>query len=307
MVLAEQGFRLLKFFPADAAGGLAWLKAVARAAGRPALLPDRRHRRRHRPGLPVARQRRLRRRLLGGAARTRWPPATGTRSSGWPPQPRTQTALASRPERCFKVIRGVRPAFMNKLAIAATALVLAAGGAARADLGLVLNSEEASYSILSRSGRVELTRLPVGREPHHLIADARRQGSAGRLDGDQRAAGARRQDRRAAPRRARHHRSLPAGLQPGRQVVRHRRLPARPRRHLPRRRLQARRPHLHRRPAEPHGVRRRVQDGVRDPAADRPRGRLRPRRRRRSSGTSRSARRRPASSCCPTTSACSWR
>ena len=29
MVLAEQGFGLLKFFPADAAGGLAWLKAVA--------------------------------------------------------------------------------------------------------------------------------------------------------------------------------------------------------------------------------------------------------------------------------------
>jgi 2-dehydro-3-deoxyphosphogluconate aldolase / (4S)-4-hydroxy-2-oxoglutarate aldolase len=29
MVLAEQGFGLMKFFPADAAGGLAWLKAVA--------------------------------------------------------------------------------------------------------------------------------------------------------------------------------------------------------------------------------------------------------------------------------------
>ncbi|HEY4894374.1 MAG TPA: bifunctional 4-hydroxy-2-oxoglutarate aldolase/2-dehydro-3-deoxy-phosphogluconate aldolase [Reyranella sp.] len=29
MVLAEQGFGLLKFFPADSAGGLAWLKAVA--------------------------------------------------------------------------------------------------------------------------------------------------------------------------------------------------------------------------------------------------------------------------------------
>src|SRR5882757_5823339 len=28
MVLAEQGYRLLKFFPADAAGGVAWLKAV---------------------------------------------------------------------------------------------------------------------------------------------------------------------------------------------------------------------------------------------------------------------------------------
>jgi 2-dehydro-3-deoxyphosphogluconate aldolase / (4S)-4-hydroxy-2-oxoglutarate aldolase len=29
MVLDEQGFGLLKFFPADAAGGLAWLKAAA--------------------------------------------------------------------------------------------------------------------------------------------------------------------------------------------------------------------------------------------------------------------------------------
>jgi DNA-binding beta-propeller fold protein YncE len=58
---------------------------------------------------------------------------------------------------------------MNRLAIAATALVFAAGGAARADSVLVLNSEEASYSILSRGGRSELVRLPVGREPHHLI------------------------------------------------------------------------------------------------------------------------------------------
>ncbi len=29
LVLAERGFRFLKFFPADAAGGLSWLKAVA--------------------------------------------------------------------------------------------------------------------------------------------------------------------------------------------------------------------------------------------------------------------------------------
>ena len=58
---------------------------------------------------------------------------------------------------------------MKKLAIAATTLVLAVG-TAKADSVLVLNSEEASYSILSRSGRTELARLPVGREPHHLIA-----------------------------------------------------------------------------------------------------------------------------------------
>ena len=58
---------------------------------------------------------------------------------------------------------------MTKLAIAATALALAVSGVARADSVLVLNSEDASYSILSRSGRVELVRLPIGREPHHLM------------------------------------------------------------------------------------------------------------------------------------------
>jgi DNA-binding beta-propeller fold protein YncE len=58
---------------------------------------------------------------------------------------------------------------MNRVAIAATALALAVGGAARADSVLVLNSEDASYSILSRSGRIELVRLPIGREPHHLM------------------------------------------------------------------------------------------------------------------------------------------
>src|SRR5258708_21114215 len=58
---------------------------------------------------------------------------------------------------------------MNRLAIGAVALAVAGGGAAQADSGLVLNSEEASYSILSRSQRGELQRLPIGREPHHLI------------------------------------------------------------------------------------------------------------------------------------------
>lgn len=58
---------------------------------------------------------------------------------------------------------------MNRLSIAALAFSLAVGGAARADSVLVLNSEEASYSILSRSTRTEVARLPVGREPHHLI------------------------------------------------------------------------------------------------------------------------------------------
>ena len=58
---------------------------------------------------------------------------------------------------------------MNKLAMAAFALALAASSGAQADSVLVLNSEDASYSILSRSQRVELQRHPVGREPHHLM------------------------------------------------------------------------------------------------------------------------------------------
>lgn len=57
---------------------------------------------------------------------------------------------------------------MKSLTIAAT-LLLAVVGAAKADAVLVLNSEEASYSILSRATRTELSRHPVGREPHHLM------------------------------------------------------------------------------------------------------------------------------------------
>ena len=51
---------------------------------------------------------------------------------------------------------------MKRLAIAAT-ILLAVVGTAKADAVLVLNSEEASYSILSRATRTELVRLPVGR------------------------------------------------------------------------------------------------------------------------------------------------
>jgi YVTN family beta-propeller protein len=58
---------------------------------------------------------------------------------------------------------------MNRLSIAALTLSLAVGGTARADSVIVLNSDEASYSVLSRSTRTEIARLPVGREPHHLI------------------------------------------------------------------------------------------------------------------------------------------
>lgn len=61
-----------------------------------------------------------------------------------------------------------RLAPMNRLAVAVSLFVLAAGSV-RADTVLVLNSEEASYSVLSRNSRVERARLPVGREPHHLV------------------------------------------------------------------------------------------------------------------------------------------
>src|SRR5215467_5433369 len=57
---------------------------------------------------------------------------------------------------------------MKRLALSAVALVLSASGAARADSVIVLNSEEASYSVLSRSSRMEMARIPLGREPHHL-------------------------------------------------------------------------------------------------------------------------------------------
>jgi DNA-binding beta-propeller fold protein YncE len=58
---------------------------------------------------------------------------------------------------------------MYRAIFAALALALSAGSAARADQVIVLNSEEASYSVLSRSMRSELARLPLGREPHHLV------------------------------------------------------------------------------------------------------------------------------------------
>jgi DNA-binding beta-propeller fold protein YncE len=57
---------------------------------------------------------------------------------------------------------------MKNAVIAALALILAASAIARADQVIVLNSEEASYSVLSRGQRTEVQRAPLGREPHHL-------------------------------------------------------------------------------------------------------------------------------------------
>jgi DNA-binding beta-propeller fold protein YncE len=54
-----------------------------------------------------------------------------------------------------------------KLAVAALTLGIGLGMSAHAESVLVLNSEDASYSILSRASRTEIARLPLGREPHH--------------------------------------------------------------------------------------------------------------------------------------------
>lgn len=58
---------------------------------------------------------------------------------------------------------------MKNAVIAALALIAGVSAVARADQVVVLNSEEASYSVLSRGMRMETQRLPLGREPHHLI------------------------------------------------------------------------------------------------------------------------------------------
>lgn len=58
---------------------------------------------------------------------------------------------------------------MRKLAFALLAATASLAGSAYADTVVVLNSEDASYSILSRSQRAELKRVPIGREPHHLV------------------------------------------------------------------------------------------------------------------------------------------
>lgn len=52
---------------------------------------------------------------------------------------------------------------------AAIASLLAATAPALADGVLVLNSDDVNYSVVSRSRRVETSKQPIGREPHHLI------------------------------------------------------------------------------------------------------------------------------------------
>lgn len=57
---------------------------------------------------------------------------------------------------------------VNKSAIVGFALAVGLSAAAHAESVVILNSEDASYSIVDRATRTELTRLPLGREPHHL-------------------------------------------------------------------------------------------------------------------------------------------
>jgi DNA-binding beta-propeller fold protein YncE len=60
----------------------------------------------------------------------------------------------------------MKPGLATSLAFA---FALFAGTPLRAESIIVLNSEDTSYSIIDRATRTELKRLPLGREPHHLI------------------------------------------------------------------------------------------------------------------------------------------
>ena len=64
MALMELGFRALKLFPAEAAGGVEAASVARSAPAEFALLPDRRHRSREGAGIPAAPKRALRRRVV---------------------------------------------------------------------------------------------------------------------------------------------------------------------------------------------------------------------------------------------------
>ena len=106
MALSEQGFRLLKLFPADVAGGPAWLKAVSAPLSGLRFCPT--------GGIgietaPAFAERGLRRRLLGGAARRGDGWRLGAHRAAGRRSRRAQTSLARRAENCFKLAwAGVR-------------------------------------------------------------------------------------------------------------------------------------------------------------------------------------------------------
>ena len=84
--LLELGYTEMKFFPAEASGGAAFLKSIGAPVPAGAVLPDRRDHRGHRPVVPRAAERRLRRRLVahpgGRAGRRRLGPGRAARPRG---------------------------------------------------------------------------------------------------------------------------------------------------------------------------------------------------------------------------------
>ena len=64
LTVLEAGFTDMKFFPAEASGGAAFLKSDRLAGAGCPVLPDRRDHGRHRPDVPRPPERRLRRRLV---------------------------------------------------------------------------------------------------------------------------------------------------------------------------------------------------------------------------------------------------
>ena len=76
MAATDDGYRFLKFFPADAAGGIGDAEGVGRAVRRRRVLPDRRHHAGDRAGVPGAAQRQV----VGGSWLT---PADAMASGDW--------------------------------------------------------------------------------------------------------------------------------------------------------------------------------------------------------------------------------
>ena len=83
MAAREAGLDFLKFFPAEQAGGAAFLKALASPLADVKFCPTGGVTRQERDRLSAPAQRHLRRRLLGRAGRSRQAPATGMPSRRW--------------------------------------------------------------------------------------------------------------------------------------------------------------------------------------------------------------------------------
>ncbi len=69
LTVLEAGFTDMKFFPAEASGGAAFLKSDRLGGAGCPVLPDRRDNGRHRPDVPRPPERRLRRRLVAHSRR----------------------------------------------------------------------------------------------------------------------------------------------------------------------------------------------------------------------------------------------